>query len=302
MELRALPARRRYEERIARGALLAASSVAVIILAWLLVRTARVGLPLVDWDFLTSFPSRRPESAGLLPAIVGSLWLAVLTMALALPVGVLAGIYLNEYARDSRLTRFLRLTIANLAGVPSVVFGILGLAIFVRGLVVPIPFTSLQVTLFGFGQVLLAGALTLAAMVLPIVIVATEEALKAVPRSMREAAYGLGATKWQVTRDHVLPYAMPGILTGSILALARAVGETAPLILVGGAAALFFVPTGPMSAFTALPLQTFVWAENPREAFRDLAAAGTVVLLAFILLANLTAIVLRNRFQKRYKW
>ncbi|HVL48852.1 MAG TPA: phosphate ABC transporter permease PstA [Candidatus Thermoplasmatota archaeon] len=297
MELKALPSHRRLEERIVRGLLLAASSFSVLILAWLLVRTGQVAEPWVDWQFLTSYPSiLSAERSGIMPAVAGSAWLAVLTMALALPTGVLAGVYLNEYAKNTRLTRFLRLTIANLAGVPSVVFGILGLAIFVRG------FTLGGVTFFGYGYVLLAGALTLAAMVLPIVIVATEEALKAVPTSMREAAYGLGATKWQVTRDHVLPYASPGILTGSILALARAVGESAPLILVGGASVIYFLPDGPTSLYTALPLQTFVWAEDARADFQSLAAAGTVVLLAFILLANLTAIVLRNRFQKKYRW
>lgn len=288
MDLHALPARRRVEERVARTVLLAASSVAVIVLGWLLWRVGNVGLPLVDWQFLTSFVSRTPEKAGIKAALLGSLWLAGLTMAMALPIGILAGVWLNEYARPSRTTTVVRLTIANLAGVPSVVFGLLGLAVFVRA--------------FGLGYVLLAGAMTLALVSLPVIIISTEEALKAVPKSMREAAYGLGATKWQVVKDHVMPYAMPGILTGSILALARAVGETAPLIMVGGATALFFVPEGPMSLYTALPLQSFYWAANPKPAFRDLAAAATVVLLAFILLANLAAILLRNHYAKRYRW
>lgn len=288
LDLTSLPRRRRYEERVARSFLVGASMLVVVILGWLLWRTASIGLPLVDWQFLTSFSSRRPENAGIKAALAGSAWLAFLTMAMALPVGVLAGIYMNEYAKRGRITSLLRLTIANLAGVPSVVFGILGLAVFVR--------------FFGLGYVILAGALTLAVLSLPVIIVATEEALKSVPKSMREAAYGLGATKWQVTKDHVLPYAIPGILTGAILALARAVGETAPLILVGGASAIFFMPDGPLSQYSALPLQTFYWAENPRDAFRELAAAGTVVLLVFILLANLVAIILRNRFQKRLKW
>ncbi|HLE97329.1 MAG TPA: phosphate ABC transporter permease PstA [Candidatus Thermoplasmatota archaeon] len=288
MDLFRLPARRRVEERVARVALLGASSVAVIILGWLLWRVGSVGLPLVDAQFLTSFVSRTPEKAGIKAALVGSLWLAGLTMAMALPVGLFAGIWLNEYAREGRVRSTISLTIANLAGVPSVVFGLLGLAVFVRA--------------FGLGYVLLAGAMTLALVSLPVIIIATEEALKAVPGSMREAAYGLGATKWQVTKDHVLPYAMPGILTGSILALARAVGETAPLIMVGGASAVFFLPEGPMSLYTALPLQTFYWAANPKVAFRELAAAGTVVLLAFILVANLAAILLRNHYARRYRW
>lgn len=288
MELSKLPRRRRIEEKLARILLAAASSIAVLALGWLLARTAIIGAPHVDWQFLTSFTSRRPEAAGIKAALVGSLWLAGLTLAMALPVGVAAGIYMNEYARPGRFTGLLRLTIANLAGVPSVVFGILGLAVFVR--------------FFGLGYVLLAGALTLAVLSLPVIIVATQEALKSVPSSMREAAYGLGATKWQVTRDHVLPYAMPGIMTGAILSLARAVGETAPLILVGGATAIFFLPDGPTSEYSALPLQTFYWALNPRAEFRELAAAGTVVLLAFILLANLAAIMVRNHYQKKLRW
>lgn len=288
MDLATLPARRRLEERVARVVLVLASSVAVVVLAWLLWRTARIGLPQVDLQFLTSFTSRRAADAGIKASLAGSAWLALLTMSMALPVGVLAGIWLNEYARPGRVTTVVRLAIANLAGVPSVVFGLLGLAVFVRA--------------FGLGYVLLAGAMTLAVLSLPVIIVATEESLKAVPKSMREAAYGLGATRWQVTKDHVLPYAMPGILTGAILALARAVGETAPLILVGGAAAVFFVPDGPMSLYSALPLQTFYWAENAKPEFRALAASGTVVLLAFILAANLVAILLRNRYSKRYKW
>lgn len=288
MELRALPPRRRWADLAARIGLLLASSVSVVMLAWLLYRTASVGLPHVDWQFLTSFTSRRPEGAGIKAALAGTAWLGVLTMAFSLPIGILAGIYLNEYARPGKLTRGLQLAVANLAGVPSVVFGILGLAVFVR--------------FFGLGSVLLAGALTLAVLSLPVIIVATQEALKAVPSSMREAAYGLGATKWQVTRDHVLPYAMPGIMTGAILALARALGETAPLILVGGATAVFFLPEGPLSEFTALPLQNYYWALNPRAEFRELAAAGTVVLLALILLLNAAAILLRNHYQKRLRW
>ncbi len=289
MQISSLPRSRQIEERIAKAVLIIASSMAVIMLVWLLWRTASIGLPYVNWTFLTHFPNpRNPAQAGIKSALFGTIWLGGLTLLFSLPIGVLAGIYMNEYARPGRFTNLLRITISNLAGVPSVVFGILGLAIFVRA--------------FGLGNVLLAGALTLAVMSLPVIIVATEEALKSVPRSMREAAYGLGATKWQVTKDHVLPYATPGILTGTILALARAMGETAPLIIVGGAAAVFFVPDGPMSPYSALPLQTFYWALNPQAIFRDLAAAGTVVLLAIILLMNMIAIILRNRFQKKLRW
>lgn len=288
MELRQLSARRRIEERVARVLLLAASATALVVLVWLLWRVGAAGLSRVDLQFLTSFASRNPANAGVKASLAGSLWLGGLTLLLAVPVGVLAGVWLTEYARPGRFTRLVRTAIANLAGVPSIVFGLLGLAVFVRWL--------------GLGYVLLAGALTLALLSLPVIIVATEEALKAIPRGVREAAYGLGATRWQVTKDHVLPYATPGILTGAILALARAVGETAPLILVGGATAVFFLPEGPLSEYSALPLQTFHWATNPREEFRDLAAAGTVVLLGLILVMNAVAIVVRNRAAKRYKW
>jgi phosphate transport system permease protein len=288
MDLKTLPMRRRIEERVARILLLGASLVAVGILVWLIARLVVVGAPHISWSFFTSFASRRPADAGIKAGLLGSAWLALLTLALALPVGIAAGIYMNEYAKANRFTRILRTTTANLAGVPSIVFGILGLAIFVRA--------------FGLGYVLLAGALTLAILSLPVIIVATEEALKAVPKSMREAAYGLGATKWQVTKDHVLPYAMPGITTGAILALARAVGETAPLILVGGATAVFFVPDSPLSLYSALPLQTFNWALNPKAEFRELAAAATVVLLAFILMANMIALFVRNRYQRKLRW
>lgn len=288
MALGRLPVRRRIEERVARVLLAAASSVAVIVLAWLLFRVASAGLPRVDVGFLTSFPSRDPDRAGIKAALLGTLWLGLLTMAIAIPLGILAGTWLAEYARPGRATTAVRLAIGNLAGVPSVVFGLLGLAVFVR--------------FFGLGHVLLAGALTLALLSLPLIIVATEEALKAVPRGVREAAYGLGATRWQVTKDHALPYAMPGILTGAILALARAVGETAPLILVGGATAVFFLPDSPMSEYSALPLQSFHWATNPRADFRELATAATLVLLGLILVLNAAAILLRNRYAKRYRW
>lgn len=290
MELQRIPRRRLVEDRIARGAMFVASSFALFILVWLLWRLLEAGLPHVDWQFLTSYASElRPHTAGIKAALIGSLWLGMLTLALAMPLGVLAAVYLNEYAPVNRLTRFIRMSIANLAGTPSIVFGLLGLVVFVR--------------VFGLGFVLLAGAMTLAILVLPIVIVSTEESLKAVPSEIRQAAYGLGATRWQVTKDHVMPYALPGIMTGSILSLARAMGETAPLILVGGATAVFFVPDSPLSLYSALPLQTFHWALNSQEVFRKvLAPAGTVVLLLLILTINLAAILLRNYFSKKIKW
>jgi phosphate transport system permease protein len=288
MHLGRLPMRRRLQERAARAVLVACSLVAVAMLVILLWRVGRVGIPLVDWQFLTSFSSRNASEAGVKAALIGSLWLGALTMAISLPLGVLAAVYLHEYAPVNRLTLSIRMAIANLAGTPSIVFGLLGFAVFVR--------------FMGLGTVLLAGALTLAILVLPIVIVATEEALRAVPKSIREAAYGLGATRLQVTKDHVLPYAAPGIFTGSILALGRAMGETAPLILVGGATAIFFLPDTPLSQYTALPLLTFFWAANSNADIRSLAAAGTVVLLLLILTINLAAILLRNKYGKRLQW
>lgn len=288
IELEELSTKRKLKGWIGRGLLAVASSLAALMLGWLVWRTAAIGLPYVDWGFLTSFPAREAARAGIKPALVGSIWLGLLTLGLSLPLGIGAAIYLNEYAEPTRLNRMIRTAIANLAGVPSVVFGLLGLVIFVRW--------------FGWGQVLLAGACTLALLSLPMIVVSTEEALKAVPRSVRDAAFGLGATRWQVVKDHVLPAALPGILTGSILALARAIGETAPLIIVGGATAVFFLPDGPMSLYSALPLQTFYWAANPQPEFRDLAAAGTVVLLLLTLSFNLVAILLRNRFKDRSPW
>lgn len=288
VELEELSTKRKLKGWIGRGLLAVASSLAVLMLAWLIWRTASIGLPYVDIGFLTSFPSRDAAQAGIKSALVGSIWLGLLTLGLSLPIGIGAAIYLNEYAEPSPLNRMIRTAIANLAGVPSVVFGLLGLVLFVRW--------------FGWGQVLLAGASTLALLSLPMIAVSTEEALKAVPQSVRNAAFGLGATRWQVVKDHVLPAALPGILTGSILALARAIGETAPLIIVGGATAVFFLPDGPMALYSALPLQTFYWAANPQPEFRDLAAAGTVVLLLLTLSFNLVAILLRNRFKARSPW
>ncbi len=239
----------------------------------------------LDWSFLTSFPSRRASSAGILPAVVGSVYLVGLTALIALPLGTAAAIYLEEYRGESRLAGFIELNIANLAGVPSILYGLLGLEVFVRTL--------------GLGRSLIAGAATLALLVLPIVIMASREALRTVPQGLREAALALGATRWQTTRRVVLPMALPGILTGAILSISRAIGETAPLIVIGAVTYISFLPTGLDSAFTALPLQIFNWVSRPQEAFRTNAAAGIVVLLATLLLLNAVAIFVRNRAQKR---
>ena len=237
------------------------------------------GLPWLDIQFLSSFPSRFPELAGIKSALFGSLWLIGLTALFAVPIGVLAAIYMEEYAPQNRLTRLIELNIANLAGVPSIVYGILGLALFVR--------------FFALERSILAGALTMSLLVLPVIIIAAWEAIRAVPTSLREAAYGLGATRWQVVQSHVLPMAMPGILTGIILSLSRAIGETAPLIVMGALTYVAFVPEGPMDEFTTLPIQIFNWTANPQEAFQDLAAAGILVLLGILLVTNSIALAIR---------
>lgn len=279
-------ARRRRAGRIFQVACLASIGFSIAVLAILLVDVARDGLRWVSWDFLTRFPSRIPERAGIKSAVLGSLWMMVLTAGISFPLGVGAAIYLEEYSPRNWITRLLQTNIANLAGVPSIVYGILGLAIFVR--------------FFGFGRSVLAGAATLALLVLPVVIIAAQEALKAVPNSLREASYGVGATKWQTIRHQVLPVALPGILTGTILSLSRAIGETAPLIMIGALTFIAFSPTSPMDPFTVLPIQIFNWTAKPQAEFHELAAGAIVVLLFVLLVMNAGAIILRNKFQKRF--
>jgi phosphate transport system permease protein len=262
-----------------------AALVGVLALAVLLVDVARDGLPWLDGQFLSSFASRIPERAGIKAALFGTLWILTLTALFSFPLAVGAAIWLEEYAPRHWLTRVIQTNIANLAGVPSIVYGILGLALFVRTL--------------GFGRSILSGALTLTILILPVIILASQEAIKAVPDSIRQAAYGLGATRWQVVRYQVLPMALPGILTGTILALSRAVGETAPLIMVGAVGFLAFTPSGVLDPFTVLPLQIFAWVSRPQADFRALAAAGILVLLAVLLSMNALAILLRNRYESR---
>jgi len=271
---------------------LLATLVGLIMLSLLLIDVLRDGLPRLSWQFLTSYPSRKPEQAGIFSALVGSLWLMGLTALFAFPVGVGAAIYLEEYASENWFTRIIEINIANLAGVPSILYGLLGLEIFVRALR---PVTG--------GRSILAGALTMSLLILPIIIIATREALRAVPDSLRQAGYALGATRWQVIRDQVLPMALPGILTGTILALSRAIGETAPLITIGALTYVAFVPPlsleGLRSPFTVLPIQIFNWVSRPQKGFHINAAAAIIVLLVMLLLMNATAIYLRNRFQRR---
>ena len=246
----------------------------------------------VTVEFLTYPPSRFIDSylpggrgAGIYPALVGSIFLIVLTAIFTMFLGVGAAVYLEEYAPDNRLTAFIEANIANLAGVPSIVYGLLGLAIFVRAI--------------GFGASLIAGALTLTLLILPIVIVSSQEALAAVPDTQRQAAYGMGATQWEVIRDIVLPRAMPGIMTGTILSLSRAIGETAPILMVGAATSMFTAPYSLTGPFSAMPMQIFDWARLPQAEFQHVAAAGIVVLLTVLLLMNAIAIYIRNRYDPR---
>lgn len=259
--------------------------LALASLAALLIDVARDGIHRLSWQFLTSYPSRRAEGAGILPALAGSLFVIGLTALLAVPSGVAAAIHLEEYERQGRLSRLIEINIANLAGVPSIIYGLLGLGLFVR--------------MLGMGRSVLAGACILAILILPVVILATREALRAVPKSIREASYALGATKWQTIWHQVLPAAAPGILTGLILALSRAIGETAPLITIGALTYVPFIPSDIWSAFTVLPIQVFNWVSRPQAAFAENAAAGIVVLLALLLVMNGTAIVVRDRLRGR---
>ena len=259
--------------------------VGVVTLEVLLVDILIDGAPRLSAEFLTSFASRFPERAGIKAALAGSVWILGLTALIAFPISVAAAIYLEEYAPKNRWTRLIQLNVANLAGVPSIVYGILGLAVFVRAL--------------GLDRSIISGALTLSILILPVIIIASREAIRAVPDSIRQAAYGLGATRWQVVRTQVLPMAMPGILTGTILALSRAVGETAPLIMVGAVGFIAFTPTGLSDPFTVLPLQIYNWISRPQAEYREIAAAGILVLLILLMTMNAAAIFLRNRFQSK---
>jgi phosphate transport system permease protein len=262
-----------------------ATALGIVVLGMLLFDITRDGLGALSWDFLRNFPSRFASRAGIKPALYGSLWTLGLTAAIAFPIGVGTAIWLEEYAPDNRFTRIVQMNIANLAGVPSIVYGILGLALFVR--------------FVGMGRSVLAGAFTLALLILPVIIIASQEAIKAVPNSIRLGAYALGATRWETIRFHVLPLALPGVMTGTILALSRAIGEAAPLLLIGALAFVPFVPSGPLDEFTVIPIQIFNWVSRPQPAFHQIAAAGSIVLLIALLTLNAVAIVLRNRYSRK---
>ncbi|MFZ9737748.1 MAG: phosphate ABC transporter permease PstA [Prochlorotrichaceae cyanobacterium] len=279
---------------------------ALVVLVVLLSTTIHDALPKLDFQFwnensfLRSFPSRKPERAGIYSALVGTIWLMVLVSAISFPLGVGAGIYLEEFGEDNWFTRFVEINISNLAGVPSIIYGLLGLMVFVRLME---PITG--------GRSVLSGALILVLLILPIIIVSTREALRSVPDSIRLAGFALGSTRWQVVREQVLPMALPGILTGMILSLSRAIGETAPLIMVGALTFVPFVPTifnnkgefvgitnGLQSQFTALPIQVYNWVSRPQVEFHNAAAAGIIVLLILLLAMNSVAVILRNQLQK----
>lgn len=268
---------------------LAMTLIGVFVLTVLVFGILSVGGQWLSWDFLRGFPSTLdPESSGIRSAISGSLWLVFVTAAVAVPVGMAAAIYLHEFAARNRLTHLIEINISNLAGVPSIVYGILGLAIFVR--------------VFALGRSVVAAGLTLALLVLPVIIIASREALAAVPDSFRQAALAVGATRWQTVRAHVLPAAMPGMMTGVILALSRAIGEAAPLIVVGAAVHVAFVPEGLRDSFTALPVQIFYWAEQPDPIYQELAAAAIIVLLGILLPMNAVAVAIRAWHQRKKAW
>ncbi len=290
--------------------------LAVAVLAVLLFQICHDGMKWISWDFLTNYPSRKPEEAGILSALVGTVFILILTAAFSIPIGVGAAIYLEEFTKKGRLATFIEINISNLAGVPSIVFGLLGLFVFVRLMHLPQPVdvegpdgTIREVWQWlPLGRSILAGALTMTLVVLPVVIIAAREAIRAVPDTIRQAAYGLGATKWQTVRHHVLPASIPGILTGVILAMSRAIGETAPLVVTSAGAYVAFLPTSNglgravFSEFTVLPVQVYNWVSRPQAEFHELAAAGILVLMATLLVMNSAAIVLRQYYSRRLHW
>ena len=245
------------------------------------------GIQRIDWDFISNLPSRKADRAGIYTALMGSVWVLVLTTIIALPIGIAAAIYLEEYSKKNRFASILEVNISNLAGVPSIIYGLLGLEIFVR--------------ILQMGSSVLAGSFTLALLILPIVIVSTREALKAVPQSLRDASFALGASKWQTVSQQLLPASFGGILTGIILALSRAVGETAPLIVIGAMAYVPFAPTSPMDDFSVLPIQIFNWISRPQHGFEVNAAAAIIILLLITFVMNGIAVYFRNKWQKKFK-
>lgn len=299
--IRQLIAKHKRWDLIFAGVGLLSLAIAGVTFAALAIDMAIDGSPRLSWDFFTNFPSRRPAQAGILSAWIGTTLVMLVTAAAAIPVGVAGAVYLEEYAPKNWFTAIIEINITNLAGVPSIVYGLLALGLFVYQ--------------FGFGQSILSAGLTLALLILPIVIVATREAIRSIPSAIREAAYAVGATKWQTTWNHVLPYSLPGVMTGVIIGMARAIGETAPIITIGALTFIAFLPPAPLSAqfpflsfdwlmapFTVMPIQMFNWTSRPEAAFHENAAAAGLVLLFMTLSMNALAIYIRFRLRKRIKW
>ena len=277
--------RRKVRDALFYGLFLGSIVLGIGALAVLLIDILTDGLPWLTFDFITTYPSRHAGESGIKAALYGSLWVVGLTGIISVPLGVATAIYLEEFAAKNWRTTVIQVNISNLAGVPSIIYGILGLAVFVQ--------------LLGLGRVVIAGALTMTLLVLPIVIVATQEAIKAVPDSYRNAGFAIGATRWQVVKTIVLPLAIPGIMSGLILALSRAIGESAPMIMISALVFLTFIPKTPGDRFTVMPIQIFNWVAQPQEDFRGIAAAGIIVLLVVLLTMNAGAIYIRNKYQRR---
>lgn len=271
---------------IFKSLFLLATLAALLALVILMYQIVTQGIGHLSFSFLTNFASRFPDQAGVKAALIGSVWLMAVVAPTSIILGVGSALYLEEYAKQNRITTFIRMNISNLAGVPSVVFGLLGLTIFVRAL--------------ALGNSILAAGFTMSLLILPVIIVASQEAIRSVPGELRDASYGMGATKWQTIVKIILPAAIPGILTGSILALSRAIGETAPLIVIGVPVIIQFLPAGVMDTFTALPMQIYDWSSRPQPEFQQVAAAGIMVLMVVLLLMNSVAVFIRNKFEKRY--
>lgn len=277
--------RRKIRDAVFYGLFLGSIIVGIGALAVLLIDILTDGLPWLTFDFVTSYPSRHADESGIKAALYGSLWVVGLTGVISVPLGVATAIYLEEFAAKNWRTTVIQVNISNLAGVPSIIYGILGLAVFVQ--------------LLGLGRIVIAGALTMTLLVLPIVIVATQEAIKAVPDSYRNAGFAMGATRWQVVKTIVLPLAIPGIMSGLILALSRAIGESAPMIMISALVFLTFIPKTPGDRFTVMPIQIFNWIAQPQDDFRGIAAAGIIVLLVVLLTMNAGAIYIRNKYQRK---
>ncbi|MGY4689432.1 phosphate ABC transporter permease PstA [Salibacterium sp. K-3] len=278
--------KREWKNRVFRTIFATAVAFSLLMLLILIIRIITQGIGSIDWQLFTNFASRHPEEAGLKAPLIGTIWMMALTGPISFVLGVGTAIYLEEYAKPNRFTTLIQTNISNLAGVPSVVFGLLGLTLFVREL--------------SMGRSLIAGALTMSLLILPIIVVSSQEALRAVPAELKQASYAMGATTWQTIFKVVLPASVPGILTGTILALSRAIGETAPLIMIGALTYIAFLPESIMSQFTVMPIQIFNWTNRPQEEFHMVAAAGIIVLLVMLLMMNSIAVWIRNKFQRRF--